>query len=212
VGLGDNNVPRERCACAADRSSDLLSFPDDSIAGSIRAAASAAAHQLGARWTVKIIGRVPRRCTSLQLGAAAGSAASGFLRRCVEVHRVSTSLKHEQLLFKMDWRIRVSEQRKRSCICGDRSPWPAADAAPVCSQAVGTKRKRKSSGVRDCVAVTSATETHAPAMADSFQISPTELKFKFELRKTIPVTLNLRNQVRTLHACCASGDSLHGPC
>jgi len=24
-------------------------------------------------------------------------------------------------------------------------------------------------------------------MADSFQISPTELKFKFELRKTIPV-------------------------
>ena len=48
-------------------------------------------------------------------------------------------------------------------------------------------------------------------MADSFQISPTELKFKFELRKTIPVTLNLRNQVRSVYARLASGKTLHGP-
>ena len=30
-------------------------------------------------------------------------------------------------------------------------------------------------------------------MADSFQISPTELKFKFELRKTIPVRRTWRD-------------------
>ena len=31
-------------------------------------------------------------------------------------------------------------------------------------------------------------------MADGFQIHRTELRFKFELRKTIPVALNLTNQ------------------